>query len=74
VAFESALTGFETPLRLVDDVQAALAPHEAIAAVAGAQGLQRITDFHGQLKNTRKLAGFGVVLRDLTPACQRGDG
>jgi len=33
-------------LRLVDDVDAALATHEAVVAVAIAQGFQRITDFH----------------------------
>jgi hypothetical protein len=35
-----ALTGLEAPLRLVDDVDAALAPHEAIVAVAAAQRFQ----------------------------------
>jgi hypothetical protein len=35
-----ALSGLEAPLRLVDDVDAALAPHEAIVAVAAAQGFQ----------------------------------
>jgi hypothetical protein len=57
VAFESALAGFETPLRLVDDVKTAFAPHEAIAAMAAAQRLQRITDFHDQLK-TREMGGI----------------
>ena len=33
-------------LRLVDDVDAALATHEAVVAMAVAQGFQRITDFH----------------------------
>ena len=42
----SALTRLEALLRLVDDVDAALATHEAVVAVAIAQGFQRITDFH----------------------------
>src|ERR1700728_1969785 len=33
-------------LRLVDDVDATLATHEAVVAMAVAQGFQRITDFH----------------------------
>src|ERR1700677_3337404 len=33
-------------LRLVDDVDAAFATHEAVVAMAVAQGFQRITDFH----------------------------
>jgi hypothetical protein len=44
-------------LRLVDDVKTAFAPHEAIAAMAAAQRLQRITDFHDQLK-TREMGGI----------------
>ena len=43
----SALAGLETLLRLVDDVDAALATHEAIVAMAIAQGLEGIADFHG---------------------------
>ena len=43
----SALAGLETLLRLVDDVDAALATHEAVVAMAIAQGLEGIADFHG---------------------------
>ena len=43
----SALARLEALLRLVDDVHASFAPHEAVVAVAVAQGLQRVTDFHG---------------------------
>jgi hypothetical protein len=42
-----ALTGFEAPVRLIDDVDAALAAHDAIIAMPAAQRFQRITDFHG---------------------------
>jgi hypothetical protein len=45
-ADDSTLPGFVAPLRLVDDVDTALATHEAIVAMAVAQGFQRITDFH----------------------------
>ena len=40
------LPRLEALLRLIDDVDAALATHEAVVAVAIAQGFQRITDFH----------------------------
>jgi hypothetical protein len=36
----SALAGLEAPLRLVDDVKAALAPHQAVVAMAPAQRFQ----------------------------------
>ena len=42
-----ALARFEAALGLIDDVDAALAPDEAIVAMAAAQRFQRITDFHG---------------------------
>jgi hypothetical protein len=51
----SALTGLEAALRLIDDVDAALAAHETIVAMAAAQRFQRITDFHGSI--SRLLAG-----------------
>jgi hypothetical protein len=35
-----ALPGLETPLRLIDDVDAALAAHNAIIAVTAAQRFQ----------------------------------
>jgi hypothetical protein len=44
-----ALPGLKAPLRLVDDVDAALAAHEAIVAVAAAQRFQRVTDLHGNI-------------------------
>jgi hypothetical protein len=40
------LAGLEAAMRLVNDVDAALAAHETVVAVAPAQGFQRITDFH----------------------------
>jgi len=43
----SALARFETPLRLINDVDPALAPHDAVVAMAAAQRFQRVTDFHG---------------------------
>jgi hypothetical protein len=33
----SALSGFEAPLRLIDDIDAALAAHNAVVAMATAQ-------------------------------------
>jgi hypothetical protein len=45
--YRLALARFEAALRLIDDVNATLAPHDAIVAMAAAQGFQRITDFHG---------------------------
>jgi hypothetical protein len=41
-----ALSRLVAFLRLVDDVDAAFATHEAVVAVAVTQGFQRITDFH----------------------------
>jgi hypothetical protein len=35
-----ALAGFEPALRLIDDIDAALAPHDAIVAMAAAQRFQ----------------------------------
>jgi hypothetical protein len=43
----SALARLETPLRLINDVDAAFAPHQSVIAMAAAQGFQRVTDFHG---------------------------
>lgn len=42
----SALARLEAAGRLVNDVDAALAAHESIVAVARAQRFQRIADFH----------------------------
>src|SRR5262249_30800061 len=42
----SALAGFEAALGLVDDVDPALAPNEAVVAMARPQGFQRVTNFH----------------------------
>jgi len=44
---ELALASLEPALGLVDDIDPALAADEAVIAMATAQGLQRITDFHG---------------------------
>jgi hypothetical protein len=40
------LAGFEAALRLVDNVNAALAPDDAIIAMTAAQRFQRIANFH----------------------------
>jgi hypothetical protein len=45
----SALARLETALRLIDNVDAALAPHQAVVAMAAAQRFQRVTDFHGAI-------------------------
>src|SRR5690242_15864804 len=45
----SALPRLEAAVGLVDDVDPALAPHEAVVAVATAQRFQRVTDFHDAL-------------------------
>jgi hypothetical protein len=42
-----ALPRLKPALGLVDDIDPALAADEAVIAMATAQGLQRITDFHG---------------------------
>ena len=42
-----ALARLETALGLVDHIDPALAADEAVVAMAAAQGLQRVTDFHG---------------------------
>lgn len=42
----SALAGLETLLHLVDDVDAALAAHELVGAMARTQRFQRVTDLH----------------------------
>src|SRR5262245_5888629 len=43
----SALAGLEAALDLVDHIDPALAPDQAIVAVAAAQGFQGVADFHG---------------------------
>jgi hypothetical protein len=40
------LAGFEATVRLVDDVNATLAAHDTVIAVAGTQGFQRVAHFH----------------------------
>jgi hypothetical protein len=42
-----ALTGLEAPLRLINDVDAALAPDDAIVTVPATQRFQRVTNLHG---------------------------
>jgi hypothetical protein len=41
------LARLEAALRLIDDVDAPLAPDETVDAMAAAQRFQRVTDFHG---------------------------
>jgi hypothetical protein len=43
-----ALAGLVALLHLIDDVNAPLAPDQAIGPVAIAQRFQRITNFHGR--------------------------
>ncbi len=49
----SALARLEALMRLVDDVDAALAAHQAIVAMTPAQRLQGIADFHGITQERR---------------------
>jgi hypothetical protein len=64
----SALAGLEAPVRLIDDVDAPLAAHDAIIAVAAAQGFQRIADFHGisfclsMIFSENRYPLFGIML------------
>src|SRR5581483_7540958 len=65
-----ALTRLEAAVGLVDDVDAALAAHDAIVAVTAAQGLERIADFHFSL------VAFGVMvgatgIEPVTPTMSR---
>jgi hypothetical protein len=46
--YKLTLPRFEAALCLVDDIDAPLPPHDAIVAVAAAQGFQRVTNFHGK--------------------------
>jgi len=67
----SALTGFVALLRLVDDVNAALAAHQAVVAVARTKRFQRVANFHGvtpteccgqnprRVRSARSYARFG---------------
>jgi hypothetical protein len=57
-----ALTGLEAPVRLVDDVDAALTAHQAIVAMAAAQRFQRIADFHGNSSSGLAL-DYGRAMR-----------
>ena len=44
-----ALAGLEAALGLVDHIDPALAPHDAVVAVPATQGFQRVADFHDDL-------------------------
>ena len=57
VGATSALARLEAAVGLVDDVDAALAAHQAIIAVARAQRLQRIPDLHGRCLLVRTADG-----------------
>ena len=50
-----SLPGLEALLRLVDDIDASLATHEAVVAMTVAQGFQRITDFHDITKRSSRV-------------------
>jgi hypothetical protein len=55
-----ALASLETRLGLVDHIDPAFAPDDLVVAVAAAQRLQRIADFH----NNPVGSTFGRVLKD----------
>jgi hypothetical protein len=48
-ARQLALTRLEASLGLIDHIDPALAPHDAVVAMAATQGFQRVTDFHDAL-------------------------
>src|SRR5262245_3520904 len=68
----SALPGLEAALYLVDHIDPALAPDQAIVAVAAAQGFQGVADFHGsQFRYARPRGVQGCrETRDAPPARQ----
>ena len=43
---QSALTGLEARVQLVDDVYAALAANQTVFAVTGLEGFERVLDLH----------------------------
>jgi hypothetical protein len=51
-----ALAGLESTLRLIDDVNAALAANDPVVAVATPERFQRITDFHNQYPDLCRVA------------------
>jgi len=64
-----ALARLETAVRLVDDIDAAFAAHDAIIAMAAAQGFQRITDFHGAIPRKGQLIRVGPSACQCRRAC-----
>jgi hypothetical protein len=52
-----ALAGFVATVGLVDDVEPATPPHDAIVAMAIAQGSQRILDLHGNASTSKESEG-----------------
>ena len=50
---DSALTGFEPALGLVDHVDAAFAAHDTAIAVPVLERTERVLDLHGPLLNCR---------------------
>jgi hypothetical protein len=60
------LARLEPALGLVDHIDPALAADEAVIAMATAQGLQRITDFHG-LKPSRAAVTRAIMLLEFGP-------
>src|SRR5262245_1505557 len=69
----SALPGLEAPLHLVDYVDSALAPDQAIVAMPAAQGFQGVADFHGsQFRYARPRGVKGCrETRDAPPTRQQ---
>jgi hypothetical protein len=66
-ARRSALPSLVALLHLVDDVDAALAAYQLVGAMALAQGLQRITDFHDLSLANRAGSGAGKIGISGTP-------
>jgi len=48
-AVRLSLAGLKAAIGLVDDIDPAFAPHDAVVAVAATQGFERITNFHDNL-------------------------
>src|SRR3954468_9555986 len=56
----SALLGFEARVRLVDDVDHALAAHELAVAVTRLERLERASDLHDLISDARTMLRPGV--------------
>jgi hypothetical protein len=59
----STLARLEAALRLVDDIDATLAADDAVVAMAAAQRLERVADFHWDLGPRGARGNVGKKLR-----------